>query len=69
MDILDHMCHQAILDLDGSNSVSQEEFLIVARTYVDLSKMAMSAAAEEVKEALQTCSRRMAANKVRWHHR
>ena len=56
---------QAILDLDGSNSVSQEEFLTVARTYVDLSKMATSAASDEVKEALSTCSKRLAANKVR----
>ena len=56
---------QAILDLDGSSAVSQEEFLTAARSYVELSKMASAAATEEVRSTLTRCSRLLAGAKVR----
>ena len=56
---------QAILDLDGSSAVSQEEFLTAARSYVELSKMASAAATEEVRSTLTCCSRLLAGAKVR----
>ncbi|GAX77102.1 hypothetical protein CEUSTIGMA_g4548.t1 [Chlamydomonas eustigma] len=54
---------QAILDLDGSNAVSEDEFMSAAREYVDLSRTTTSVATQEVKETLKTCSKMIAAAK------
>ena len=59
---------QAILDLDGSSSVTQEEFLTAAKSYVELSKMASSAATAEVRDTLKQCSQRLAGDKVGEKH-
>ncbi len=48
---------QAILDLDGSNSITQEEFLAAANEFIRLEKTTTEVASEEVRETLIVCAR------------
>lgn len=54
---------QAILDLDGSRSISQQEFLSAAKDYIELERMATSAASAEVRDTLVAAARAFASAK------
>lgn len=55
----------AMLDLEGNNSVSEEEFMAVAKDFLDIEKRAASGvAAEEVWYALNALSTAMQRDKV-----
>ncbi|GLC39247.1 hypothetical protein PLESTB_001651900 [Pleodorina starrii] len=53
----------AMLDLDGSRSVSEQEFLSVAKEYLALERRAADVQSEEVRRALERISKYLAADK------